>query len=180
MYKENKGFTLIELMISLTIFAVVVTAVFGFMLAGSRSYSTVTNRLNLDVQSQLALNQLESYIIDCNTGLYYADDTLYVFNKGSSDTQYDVHILKYDDASNQIKYGFGKDSANLVGGNFTCTVTAGDLLAENVTAFSVTTVSDGTRLTSATVSLELTSNSASFDGHRTIALRNRPIAATLN
>ncbi|PKM72352.1 MAG: hypothetical protein CVU91_10155 [Firmicutes bacterium HGW-Firmicutes-16] len=180
MKNDNKGFTLIELMISLTIFAVLVTAVFSFMLAGSRSYSTVTNRLNLNVQSQLALNQLESYIIDCNAGLYYADNTLYIFNRGSSDTQYDVHVFKYDDASKQIKYGYGKNSANLVGGNFSCTVTAEDLLAENVTAFSVTTVSDGTRLTSATVSLVLTSNSASFNAQKTIALRNKPVAATLN
>ncbi len=180
MYKENKGFTLIELMISLTIFAVLVTAVFSFMLAGSRSYSSVTSRLNLDVQSQLSLNQLESYIIDCNAGLYYADNTLYIFNKGTSGTQYDVHVFKYDDASNQIKYGYGKNAANLVGGSFTCTVTASDLLAENVTAFSVTTVSDGTRLISASVSLSMTSNSSSIDAQKTIALRNRPIAATLN
>ena len=178
MKKDNRGFTLIELIICMAIFAILVTSVFGFMLASSRSYSAITNRLNLSLQSQLTMNQLGEYIMDCNEGLYFKPDTstLYVIDKGSIDTKYDVNIfqLKPDGC---IYYGYGGNVATLSGTTFSFTsFEANNLLAENVTSFSVTQKlnSDNTKVISAVVSIVFTKNSAASSARRTIALRNCP------
>ena len=184
MKKDNRGFTLIELIICMAIFAILVTSVFGFMLASSRSYSAITNRLNLSLQSQLTMNQLGEYIMDCNEGLVYTNNTsttpntstLYVIDKGSIDTKYDVNIfqLKPDGC---IYYGYGGNVATLSGTTFSFTsFEANNLLAENVTSFSVTQKlnSDNTKVISAVVSIVFTKNSAASSARRTIALRNCP------
>jgi|GEM_PF-965383 len=184
MKKDNRGFTLIELIICMVIFAIVVASVFGFMLASSRSYSAITNRLNLSLQSQLTMNQLGEYIMNCNAGLVYTNNTsttpntstLYVIDKGSIDPKYDVYVfqLKPDGC---IYYGYGKNVATLSGTTFSFTAFAAtDLLAENVTSFSVsqTLNSDSTKVLSAAVSIVFTKNSTASSNRRTIALRNCP------
>lgn len=184
MKNDNRGFTLIELVISMVIFSIVVISVFGFMLAGSRSYSTITNRLNLELDSQLAMNQMENYIMDCNTNLYFNTntDTLFLINKGSSDTTYDVHIFQFTDGN--INYGFGEDDATLNSGTYSSSApVAADLLAENVTEFSVSyfradgteiTIADGPSAASAVITMTLTRNSVAYSATKTIALRNKP------
>ena len=188
MKKDNRGFTLIELVICMVIFSIVVASVFGFILASSRSYSTITNRLNLELDSQLAMNQLENYIMDCNTNLYYSanpttsTNTLFVINKGSTDTKYDVHIFQF--TGGRINYGFGEDAATLNNGTYTNSAAAvTDQLADSVTAFSVRyfgtdgteiTTDNGSRAASVTITVELTRNSVPFRGTKTIALRNKP------
>ncbi len=183
MNKDNKGFTLIELVICMVIFAIVVASVFGFMLAGARSYSTVNNRINLEFDSQLAMNQLGNYIMDCNTNLYYIanTNTLYVINKGSVENKYDVNVFQF--TGGNINFGYGKNAASLSNGSFTCNVTAADLLAENVTGFSVRyfcadgteiLTADGSKAVSATITMAMTRNSVPFSGTKTIALRNKP------
>lgn len=189
MKNDNRGFTLVELMVSLVIFGVVVASAFGLMLAASHSYNSVTNRVNLEVESQITMNQLNEYIMDCNGGLYYKTDTsttpntstLYVMDKGSIDTKYDVYVfqLKPDGC---IYYGYGKNVATLSGTTFSFTAfAANDLLAENITSFSVTRTlnSDSTKVISASVSIEFTKKSAAFSAQRTIALRNFPLASTV-
>lgn len=177
MKKDNRGFTLIELIISLSIFSLVVTAVFGFMLAGSRSYSRTVARLNMDLQAALTFNQLGEYIIDCNACLSSDGSTLYVVNYDEAANAYTAHVFKYRDGC--IYYGQGSASRD-ASGRYTFTVAANDLLAENVSLFSVTPVSaDGTHISSAVVSIDFSNNSASYSGKRTFALRNKPAIGTV-
>ena len=184
MYKNNKGFTLVELMISITIFAVVVTAALGFMLAGSRSYSSVTNRVNLDFESQLAMNQLSDYIIDCNACLYYdtGSDTLYVINKNSDavPVTYTANYFQYK-ADGKIYFGTSSASYDSATNNYICTVAANDLLATGVTEFSVVPISsDGVNVTSAAVTINFSKGSATYNGVKKVALRNKPAIAQVN
>lgn len=188
MKNDNRGVTIVELLISIMIFGILVTAVFGFMLAGSRSYNTVSSRLNLDVQAQLALNQFESYIMDCNSCLYYsvADNTLYVVNeKENADGAiiYTAYVFRYK-PDGCIYFGSGSGDVitkNSSTGNYTCKVVASDLLAENVRGFLVTPISsDGVTVTSAAVTIDFAARTATYSGKRTIALRNRPAIASVS
>ena len=183
MNKDNRGFTLIELIICVAILAVVIASAFGFMLASSRSYATVTTRLNLQLQSELVMNQLGDYIIDCNGALYYKtgtnSNTLYIINENADGT-YTSHVFKYVKADGCINYGKGT-ATDMGDGTFTCTATAADLLAENVTGFSVTQISsDGVNVTSARVSIAFVKNSATCSGIKTIALRNNPAISVVS
>jgi len=171
--KNNKGLTLIELIISLVIFAIVMTAAFSFMLAGTHSYEAVTDRLSLNLEAQLALNQLGDYVLDCNAGLSYSDGTLYVVDYDDDGSGgHTAPVFQYRDGS--LYYGKGSASLDSLG-RYTFTVTAVDLLAEHVTAFSVTPVSaDGEHISSAVLSLEFAKRAAAYSGEKIVALRNKP------
>ena len=175
--KDNRGFTLVELIISLTIFAIVVTAALGFMVAGARTYGSVTGRLNLDLEAQLAMSQLNDYIIDCNACLYYSNDRLFVVNKNSNGT-YTAYLYEYR-SNHRIYFGTGTATYNSITKNFDCTVTASDLLAKDVTSFSVLPISSDTiNVTSAVVTINFSNKYSSYNGKKTIALRNRTAIAT--
>lgn len=177
MKNDKRGFTLIELMVSLAIFGIVVTAVFGFMLAGSRSYNTVTGRLNQDIQTELVLSQFESYIMDCSSCLYFKGDKLYIIDLNSDGSSYTANVFQYK-ADDCIYYGKGTATKNSSTGAFICVATASDLLAQNVSGFSVTPISsDGANVTSAVVTIEFLRSSQTITNKKTIALRNKPAIA---
>lgn len=177
MKKDNRGFTLVELIICTTIFAIVVAAALGFMVTGARTYSTITDRLNLDFEAQLALSQLNDYIIDCNACLYYTNDKLYIINKNPDGT-YTANLFEYK-SDRRVDFGTGSATYDSTANHFTCTVTADELLAKNVTTFSVLPISSDTvNVTSAIVSINFANKSSSLNGKKTVALRNRIAIAT--
>lgn len=186
MKNDNRGFTLIELMISMVIFAILVTSVFGFMLASSRSYNKINDRLNLDTESQITLNLLSSYVMNCDSYIYFntGTSTLYVLSKGSSDTTCNVSVFSL--TTGYIYYGYKADGATLSGTTFSCTAAATDRLAQNVTGFSVATsdgalvtTTTGSKVTSATVTITFANGTATASRTMTIALRNKPTIAAL-
>ena len=52
--RENKGFSLIELIIVIAIFSVVSVAIGGFLLAAQRSYAVSANELDIQEEAQKA------------------------------------------------------------------------------------------------------------------------------
>ena len=77
--KNNKGFTLVELLVATAIIAIVITAITGFMVVGSRTFASTSAEVNLQHESQLAFNQLQDLIIDTALGVEYC----YVGSGGS-------------------------------------------------------------------------------------------------
>ena len=69
--KDNRGFSLIELVIAVALLSVVGTAVFGFMTVGAKTFSTTSSEVNLQNESQLAFNQMQDIIIDTAVGIDY-------------------------------------------------------------------------------------------------------------
>ena len=174
MGKNNGGFTLVELIICMLIFSIVVAAAFGLMLTGSKTYGSVTERLNLDVQSQLAINQLDNYLIDCNAGIYFNDisNTLFIINKDNG--SYTVNVIKY--GADHCLY-YGKGQATPTGENqYSCTVDASDLISDNVTNFDIdlNRSIDGTTAYSAEITLGFAKGGASGSFKNVTALRNKP------
>lgn len=181
MKNDNKGFTIAELIVSMLIFSIVVAAAFGFMLSSANTYSSVTDRLGLQVSSQLALNQISAQLMDCDTGFCFDDaaDTLYMIDKDQSGNC-TAHI--YALRSGSLYYD--KATATLEpDGAYHFSVGAGELLTNDVDTFSVVpipnTVSAGGAVSSAAVTIEFKSKSASYDGEKTVALRNTPVLATI-
>lgn len=71
MKRENKGFSLVELIITIAIFSIVGVVIGGFLLASNRAYSVSANELDIQEEAQLVANQLQEMILDTAIGISY-------------------------------------------------------------------------------------------------------------
>lgn len=72
MKRDQKGFTIVELLIAVAILSIVVAAVCGFILVGSRSYAAGNSDISVQQEAQLALNQMSDVMIDTTRSVNYA------------------------------------------------------------------------------------------------------------
>lgn len=69
MMKENRGLTLVELLITIAILSIVVTSATSFMITGSKSFTKGNADSELQREAELTVNQVEDMVIDTNGGL---------------------------------------------------------------------------------------------------------------
>lgn len=68
--KDENGFTLVELMISMGMFSIVMVAIMFFLTSGTRSYGHAKSELNLQMESQMLLNQIRDITYSSNYATY--------------------------------------------------------------------------------------------------------------
>lgn len=73
MRKNQKGFTLVELIIAVAILSVVTLAICGFIAVSSRSYTSANTDIMLQQEAQLTLNQISDVIIDTTDSINYGN-----------------------------------------------------------------------------------------------------------
>ncbi len=182
MKQDNRGFTLVELIVCIVIFSIVMLAAFGFMTAGSRSFTTVNTRIDRQLKAQLALNHVADTLMNGCTGVYASGSTLYVLTDNNGTPGYSVSV--YGLSSGSLKYVrksySAAPTANTADGVTTLTYSVvgaavKDLVASGVETFSVTLnpVEAGKpTLASAVVKLKLKNDTKTYT--QTVALRNKP------
>ena len=194
MKKDNHGFTLVELIVCVVILSIVFLAAFGFMTAGARSYTTVQARIDLQFQSQLALNQMGYYLGNANVGVNYSNDKLYIVSADdgsivTKDTACKVQVFAL--SGGKLTYGSsdpGGIEPIVTDGQYTLNlscINTSDLVTANVTNFSVTlTPADANatvkEINSAEIRLTLQNGNATYTATQTVALRNAPQLVTLS
>ncbi len=187
MKNNHKCFSLVEMIISTAILGIVAVASLGFLASGSRGFSSVSGNVNLQYKSQLAMNNIQERIIDCNAGIYFNDatDTLYLLDSetvpnaetGEDEAVYTTHIFRYDGTKNAVYYGECQASMEYTG-EYLFTDSAPDLLTDGVSGFHVDMNGDA-GISEATVTMTFFIRNKSFTGTQAIALRNRPPLATV-
>lgn len=65
-HKDENGFTLVELVISMGMFSIVMMAIMFFLTSGTRSYGHAKSELNLQMESQMLLNQIRDITYSSN------------------------------------------------------------------------------------------------------------------
>lgn len=70
--RDQKGFTLVELLIGVVILSIVTAAVCSFIVVGSKSYAAANTEIMLQQEAQLALNQISDVLIDTTRSVNYA------------------------------------------------------------------------------------------------------------
>lgn len=72
---QNKGFTLIELIVTIAIIAIFSGVVLTFISTGSNTYRSTSSSAKVQMETQETFDQIEDLIIDVNRSLYYANGT---------------------------------------------------------------------------------------------------------
>lgn len=83
MKKNNKGFSLVELIVTFAIVAIIGVAVYGFMSVSNRQFMNTTSDVGLQYDQQIVVNQIRDYILESSNSIYYddVDQSLYVFKQ---------------------------------------------------------------------------------------------------
>lgn len=99
--QQNKGFTLVELIVSIAIFAIVGVAIAAFFAMSMRQYKANTNEVNVQTESQMTWKRLESNILITNGGIWTPGDSeIELFNYYPEGTnKYTKTSIYYDNSS---------------------------------------------------------------------------------
>lgn len=178
MRRNNKGFSLVELIVALAIFAIAGVAVFGFMVNSSRLYQRTNVEVKLQYEQQLAVNQIRDMVVESDRGIYFdeASKTLALYGAAKQEgasTVYPVTVIKYVQSEQKIYYGI-KNFATLADVKFVDVETK-KLLAENVKEFKV----DLTKVKNDKVLFDVTFivGDKEQTAKETVALRNRLVVS---
>lgn len=162
---DNTGFTMVELLTAVSIFACFSIALMNYMHSASNINSQVSALTSLEMQAEVSMGILEEYVIEASTFVEFKDNTLFIVNKsdyveggGASTSTADgyMHAFRFVPASGTTKgelyYNSGEvtlgvsGSVALPGGgdyalqNYTLnesTLTGWEKLTDGVTAFHV-------------------------------------------
>lgn len=195
----NGGFTLLELIISIAILSVVMTAALAFMQGGAFQFARINGRIDLQYAAQQALSHIGQEVIDTDAGMVYepeakadgsSGDTSYLMLvdrvvTGSTVT-YSVRTYVLD--GEKVYYNEADYSDSLptdTGAVKQDAIDAGHVLADHVTAFSfkpyaVDSTSDaGTKQIVRSMRLEITMEyrKQSYTGTQVTSLRNEVLHA---
>ena len=97
---ENKGFTLVEIIVCLAIMTIVAGSVGAFIVAGNNSYLRGNKELTLQEEAQLAANQMIDLIIDVEKDIKFTNTT-------GTAVDLDGNPAK-DDAGNEVQAQVGE------------------------------------------------------------------------
>lgn len=75
MQTDNRGLTLIELVITVAIIAIFSGVVMTFIMTGSNTYRSTSSNAKVQMETQELVDRMEDLIIDTNRSLYYANGT---------------------------------------------------------------------------------------------------------
>lgn len=180
MRHNNKGFSLVELIVALAIFAIAGVAVFGFMVNSSRLYQRSNVDVKLQYEQQLAVNQIRDMVVESDKGIYFdsASKTLALYGARKiegGNKVYPVTAITYDQT--QKKLYFGTKEFTAVNEITFADITMEKLLSENVMDFKV----DLTKVKNDKVLFEVTFmvGDKQQTVKETVALRNRLVVSNL-
>ena len=69
--KNNRGFTLIEMIVTVSIIAIFSGVVLKFMTTGSNIFRNTSNSAQVQMETQVTFDKIEDMIINTNRGFYY-------------------------------------------------------------------------------------------------------------
>lgn len=130
--KNNKGMSLVEVIISVAIVSIVLVTITSFMVTGTKLFGNSSNEIELQRNAQLVLNNIENRIVDAQLGANFEGGgtdfrVLTIYNETEREYIFWVKNDKkiyYDTSAQNVT----KDSS---------TLSTNEVLAENITEFSV-------------------------------------------
>ena len=89
MKKKNRGFTLIELIVTVAIMAIFSGVVLSMIGTGANSYRKTSSTAKAQMETQDVMDQIQNMIIDVNRSVYYS------YGKGINEGYGDeIHVVQ--------------------------------------------------------------------------------------
>lgn len=118
MEANHKGFTLIELVISMAILAVLGTAVGTFLYTSMKQYHAASSEVSVQTEEQMVQNQLQNLLLDATKGICFATDALNIYNHDTDTGKKEKIVISYVSADEEILYTkYYLDETNPVAGS---------------------------------------------------------------
>lgn len=172
---NNRGMTLVEMIVAFAILGIVSTSIFSMMLTGTKTYTKLTNTVKVQYDTQLVTAKLEKHLMNCDDKISWNNNSLVIIDKErfvNAEENYDIkktaHVFYLD--GSELKYGVGAlDETN---GTVTVNV---NLLAEHVKSFDVTLVpeTDGSSvIKQAKLKIQMFRSDKTYLSEKTITFRS--------
>lgn len=171
--ENNKGYSLVELMITLAIFGIVMIGIALIMRTTSVSYVNGSNEVAMQTEAQIIANQIEELLVDANGGSGFAEGVKdgydeYLIYDGYNNVR---HHIVYNDDTNEILY----DKVNDITGS-SSNLANYSLMAEYVSDFDIigwnTEENNVNRDNKVTVEIEMDKDGYVYEVSREIYFRN--------
>lgn len=101
MVRNQKGFSLVELVITMALLAMVSLAVSGFLSTGSRTYVNTNREIQVQKEAQLSINQMTDIIIDVEKGVQYDEGSVELTQGATSATVVKRELRLYNQKNNK-------------------------------------------------------------------------------
>jgi len=165
--KNNKGFSIAEMLIAFALLSVVAICVFGAVTAGGNMFTRVDNDINIQFKSQTAMTQFQEQFMSCSTAITKMDGNVIYFSDSEK-----VYALRYDEDESKIYFGSSPISGAKA--NLPSNITAP--LCSDVSGFNVTVNTTSSDIAgSVKVNLTITSGGKSYPTSQIFTFRNRPV-----
>ncbi len=145
--KDNKGFTLIELIVSIAILGLIMASVTTVIAYVSRTFVRGSADANMQRESQMVMNQIENLIVDTNGGVSYDDSVADVKSlklyraedDGAGSTLYTEEVIAWSALTEEILYSKYNVKYNAITDDYTrdTTIYEDQLLAQYISDFEV-------------------------------------------
>lgn len=155
---DNKGVTLLELMVAVAISVIVIASIAYFMERSTKNYKNANEEITLQMEAQTILNQLNDLIMEAYN-VKYVDQVLKIYQNK------DNYIITYEPENARLTFE-KVQVGNVLTGNAV-------LFGQYVENFNVvdTGIDDSNKTIE--ITLELKNNKKSYNKTSRITLRNR-------
>ena len=191
MKMDNKGFSVIELLITTVLFSTVALAVTFFITTGMNTCNVAQNYINLQMESQIIINQLSNFTIEGNDVSFSGDGTnngtyhIYFVDKNTKDTKREAIICFVAKQKKLFYYELDPTLAPPIADikeeiskaediTQDVVITYGELLGENVSFFEIKT--DKKPYIEMNLTLEYDDNK--YQTQESVTLRNKVVDKT--
>lgn len=106
---NQKGMSLIEVVVSLTIMTIVAAMVFRFVIVGLNTSSSTTKTANIQREAQTTINQMKDWIMGTNKGILcfekstWYDKAVAIYHQGEKEENY-VQLIFYRKGDASLYY----------------------------------------------------------------------------
>ncbi len=186
--KNNKGFTLIELIITIGLLSLLSFAVLFMITAAANHFSRVQTNINLQMDSQIVMAQMQEQIANCNGGIVLDSSTdnsltrlrivnlLYVDLDRVPD-EHSVQSYSFLSNDNEVRYDYQADALSAVINPDISTVVTTDLLTRSVADisydFEINLATN--RVEYVTIDYLFADGKVTYEVEQVIAMRNKPL-----